>query len=92
MALNFFSKAISGDCQPEEFAVLKKQAELEGTDWFLVLSLKLNSTNTSVWNWETDLALCHSIMENICTEAFTEHMSIFFMWITPFPTSILSWG
>lgn len=67
MALNFFSKAISGDCQPEEFAVLKKQAELEGTDWFLVLSLKLNSTNTSVWNWETDLALCHSIMENICT-------------------------
>lgn len=68
MALNFFSKAISGDCQPEEFAVLKKQAELEGTDWFLVLSLKLNSTNTSVWNWETDLALCHSIMENICTE------------------------
>lgn len=34
----------------------------------MVLSLKLNNTNTAVWNWETDLSLCHSIMENICTE------------------------
>lgn len=68
MALNFFGKAISGACPPEEFAVLKKQAELESTDWFMVLSLKLNNTNTAVWNWETDLSLCHSIMENICTE------------------------
>lgn len=72
MALNFFSKAVSGSCRPEEFAVLKKQAELENADWFTVLSLKPNSANTTVWNWETDLALCHSIMENICTEVFHE--------------------
>ena len=72
MALNFFSKAVSGSCRPEEFAVLKKQAELENADLFTVLSLKLNSANTTVWNWETDLALCHSIMENICTEVLHE--------------------
>lgn len=72
MALNFFNKAISGDCPPEEFAVLKKQTELENIEWFMVLSIKLNSANTSVWNWETDLALCHSILENICTEVLRQ--------------------
>lgn len=70
VALDFFHKSIAGNCQPEEYSVLKKQIEIEKAETYLVLLLKIHDMEPSIWDMETDFSLLHSIMENICMEVF----------------------
>lgn len=71
--LNFFHKAVSGNCQPEEYAALRKQTGLPKTRFSLVLLLKIIPENTDFWDMNTDFSLLHSILENICSELFRPH-------------------
>lgn len=72
MNTNIFHKICSSALSTEDFSAFLHESPLKNDTDFIVFIIKLNRKQSSVWNLESDCALCHSILKNICLEILAQ--------------------